>query len=170
MAQALTFAFDKVSGKYMAETTVTADFNIAVQFPEAAVLEIHQRTHGGSSFDLYKKYNVCMRPFYFDKDFDLLVYPKVMRVISNVQPLSGHVKISDESGASSQQLSFIQSQINEMRGDNDSESAQTTEIDNNKEVQQFLSGFTNDMTLQKVIEDAHTLSPDQEAAIRDIIK
>lgn len=66
----------------------------------------------------------------------------------------------------------LQEKLKELNGEEGAESIATPELDNNKEIIEFLKGFTNTQTLKQIIEDSQTeqMTDEDYEEIRNLIK
>lgn len=90
----MELTFNKVGKKYEAEFELTADANLHIEFESAAPVKLYQRTTGGG-WDLCNdaKNEVGKA---IDVDLTALIYPKFIKVVSDVEPTYAAVTSAGE--------------------------------------------------------------------------
>lgn len=84
--------FTLQEGKYVSEFQITQDFNLHIELPYSAPMFIYQRTAGTK----YEKINAFESDIQKIVDVDMvaLVYPKYLKVVSEVEPTLAVVTFS----------------------------------------------------------------------------
>ena len=83
--------FTEANGQYVAEATVYGDYNLHIEREKNGSLEVAQTTVQDGEY--VPKVGVPFTPLSasFDDDFDNIVYPKYVRVISGTPVTSGYI-------------------------------------------------------------------------------
>lgn len=91
----MNLTFTKQGNSYVAEFDATADFNLHIERPKEGYLRVYQRTGGSGGF----AYVEGLSQYAFDKIIDLdftgAVYPKSIKVVSDVQPSLATVNVGE---------------------------------------------------------------------------
>lgn len=87
----MEITFNKVGDVYISEFKAEGDFNLRILRPEAGAISFYQRTAETGEFAHVdaagnQNYNLV-----FDADFTALIWPKYMKIVSDVQPTSAVV-------------------------------------------------------------------------------
>lgn len=83
----MELVFTKENGRWVAEFEVTGDFNLHVEGVTDGNVAVYQR--GASSGEYAFVRNAVAYPSYgkvYDYDFAALVYPKYIKIVSEVEP------------------------------------------------------------------------------------
>lgn len=83
--------FNKVGDRYVAEFQASGDFNLRIVRPSAGSIAFYQRTAADGEYAHVdnignQNYNIV-----FDADFTAMVWPKSIKVVSEIQPTSAVV-------------------------------------------------------------------------------
>ena len=81
----MEISFTKTNNKWVSEFQVTSDFNIHLERNEGGTITIEQRTSDGQ-YDIVKSAKFPLNDKVIDCDFQALVYPKYIKIISDVNP------------------------------------------------------------------------------------
>ena len=84
--------FNKSDKYYVSEFQVTANFNLHIEKPNGDI-RLYQRTAGGK-YDSIDNVVYYAGNSVFDYDFDALVYPKFIKIVSETEPTYAEV-VSD---------------------------------------------------------------------------
>lgn len=87
----MELTFRKEGSKYIAEFVVAADFNLHLEREDDGFLYVQQRTSTSGQYDSIKGCNFAPKDNVVDYDFAGVVYPKYIKVISEVMPTSAIV-------------------------------------------------------------------------------
>lgn len=79
--------FIKDNNKYVSEFEVSSDFNLHIERNEGGTLYIQQRT-GNGQYDTVKDAVFKLGDSVIDYDFQALVYPKYIKIISDINPIA----------------------------------------------------------------------------------
>lgn len=82
----MELSFVKEGGKYSAEFEVTADFNLHIERDTNGFLFVQQRTASSGQYDSIQGVNFAPNDIVIDIDFVGVVYPKWIKVVSEVEP------------------------------------------------------------------------------------
>lgn len=95
------------SGVYVAEFSVTDDFNLHIEREESGYLIVNQRTTAEGRYDSIRGGSFNYDDPVVDVDFSFLVYPKQIQVVSKVLPTMAVVTVGEggEVGYSETQIS-----------------------------------------------------------------
>lgn len=77
--------------KWESEFTASADFNLHIEKEESGILLLQQRGSDSGKYDTVGGLKISPSDLVLDCDFAALVYPKYIKVISEVQPTLGVV-------------------------------------------------------------------------------
>lgn len=82
----MELTFTKTDGKWVAEFEATADFNLHIERDEIKDLRLYQKGALNGNYEYVREqgYNAIRKTF--DSDFSALVYPKWIKIVSEVQP------------------------------------------------------------------------------------
>ena len=81
-----TLNFTKEGSLYVADVEVTSDFNLHIEREQGGVIYMQARTTSTGRFDSVKGFNIANLDPVIDYDFSALVYPKTIRIVSEVEP------------------------------------------------------------------------------------
>lgn len=81
----MEITFTKIDNKYVSEFQVTSDFNLHLERSEGGTLNIEQRTAQGQ-YVAIKDAKFPLMDKVIDCDFSALVYPKYIKIISDINP------------------------------------------------------------------------------------
>lgn len=81
----LNFIYD--NNKYVSEFEVSSDFNLHIERAEGGALYIQQRT-GNGQYDTVKDAVFKFGDSVIDYDFQALVYPKSIKIVSDINPIA----------------------------------------------------------------------------------
>ena len=79
--------FIKDNNKYVSEFEVSSDFNLHIERNEGGTLYIQQRT-GNGQYDTVKDAVFKLGDSVIDYDFQALVYPKYIKIVSDINPIA----------------------------------------------------------------------------------
>lgn len=82
--------FTKAGGLYVAEFTVTADFNLHIEKPNGALF-IEQSSVEGAEYAPVKDFKLGINNQVIDEGYSALVYPMYIRVKSATMPTKAYV-------------------------------------------------------------------------------
>lgn len=82
----MELTFRKEGSKYIAEFSATADFNLHLEREVGGFLYVSQRTSASGQYDSIKGGDFAPKDKVVDYDFTALVYPKFIKVVSEVEP------------------------------------------------------------------------------------
>lgn len=86
-----TINFKKVDAHYEADVEVTSDFNLHIERELGGYFYLQVRTSPSGKFGPVKGFNATNLDSVIDFDFTALVYPKTIRIVSEVQPSLGEI-------------------------------------------------------------------------------
>lgn len=86
-----TLTFQKVGKHYEAQVEVTSDFNLHIERDTAGYLILQVRTTNSGRYDRVRDFNVANLDPVVDYDFSALVYPKTIRIESEVEPTMAEI-------------------------------------------------------------------------------
>lgn len=89
-------SFVEQGDKYVAEVSVSADFNIHIERTGQGFLNILQRTTAEGAYDTIKGLNVNYLDPVVDYDFTGVIYPKYIKIVSKVQPTKAVITSAGE--------------------------------------------------------------------------
>lgn len=78
--------FVKQGSKYVSEFEVTKDFNLHIERGKGGILYLQQRTTDVGMYDSVNNADFAPMDLIVDYDFSSLVYPKYIKVVSEVEP------------------------------------------------------------------------------------
>ena len=78
--------FVKQGSKYFSEFEVTKDFNLHIERGKGGILYLQQRTTDVGMYDSVNDADFAPMDLIVDYDFSSLVYPKYIKVVSEVEP------------------------------------------------------------------------------------
>ena len=87
----MELSFVKEGGKYSSEFEVTADFNLHIERDTKGFLFVQQRTASSGQYDSIQGANFTSIDHVIDIDFVGAVYPKWIKVVSEVEVTMGVV-------------------------------------------------------------------------------
>lgn len=90
----MEITFTKINNKYVSEFQVTSDFNLHLERSEGGTLNIEQRTAQGQ-YVAVKDAKFPLRDKVIDCDFSALVYPKYIKIISDINPTLAVVTLNE---------------------------------------------------------------------------
>lgn len=82
----MELSFVKERTKYVATFDATSDFNLHIERSEKGFLYVYQRTTTSGEYDSVQGANFSSVDKVIDCDFTALVYPKSIKVESEVEP------------------------------------------------------------------------------------
>lgn len=83
--------FVKSGNKYEAEFEATSDFNVHIEKTGQGGIEFFQRTVSQGQYDLVKIPHIGYSNNVLDYDFTALVYPKWIKIVSEIKPTNAEV-------------------------------------------------------------------------------
>ena len=86
-----TINFTKVGNHYEAEVEVASDFNLHIERELGGYIYLQVRTSPTGRFDSVKGFSMTHLDPVIDYDFSALVYPKTIRIISEVNPTMAEI-------------------------------------------------------------------------------
>jgi hypothetical protein len=81
----MELTFNKVKDSFVAEFEATSDFNLHIERNEGGSILLYQKT-AGQGYDIVDNFGVQKHQGVIDIDFTALIYPKYIKVVSEVQP------------------------------------------------------------------------------------
>lgn len=90
-----TLTFQKVDRYYEVEVEVTSDFNLHIERDTAGYLVLQVRTTNSGGYDRVRGFNVANLDPVVDYDFSGLVYPKTIRIESEVEPTMAEITFAE---------------------------------------------------------------------------
>lgn len=91
----MKLTFNKIENKYVSEFEVTSDFNLHVERPNGGLFNIYQRTSASGKYAKINEFNTDGKSV-VDVDFTGIVYPKSIKVVTNVEPVVAEVVTDGE--------------------------------------------------------------------------
>jgi len=82
----MELTFRKEGSKYIAEFAATADFNLHLEREDGGLLYVQQRTSTSGQYDSIKGGDFAPQDKIVDCDFLGVVYPKYIKIVSEVEP------------------------------------------------------------------------------------
>ena len=82
----MELSFVKEGSKYIAEFSATADFNLHLEREDGGLLYVSQRTSESGQYDSIKGGDFAPQDKVVDCDFVGVVYPKYIKIVSEVEP------------------------------------------------------------------------------------
>ena len=82
----MELTFRKEGSKYIAEFEVAADFNLHLEREDGGLLYVQQRTSTSGQYDSIKGGDFAPKEKVVDCDFAGVVYPKYIKIVSEVEP------------------------------------------------------------------------------------
>lgn len=82
----MNLQFLKEKTKFVAEFEATGDFNLHLERPSAGAIYLQVRGTSQGKYDSVKNVSMSDADLIFDSDFTALVYPKYIRIVSDVEP------------------------------------------------------------------------------------
>jgi hypothetical protein len=82
----MELTFTKEGRNYIAEFVATTDFNLHLERNEKGVLFVQQRTSEKGQYDSIRGGDFAPQDKVVDCDFAGVIYPKYIKVVSDVQP------------------------------------------------------------------------------------
>lgn len=83
--------FVKKPKYFVAEVEVSGDFNLHIERKDKGYMHLQVRTSSDGQFDYINGFNVNESDFVIDYDFSALVYPKTIRIVSEVEPTMAEI-------------------------------------------------------------------------------
>lgn len=83
--------FTKEGNNYVAEFSATGDFNLHVERPAGGLFKVEQRTSESGQYASVEDLGWRRGQGVIDLDFTGVVYPKSIKVVSEVEPTMGVV-------------------------------------------------------------------------------
>ena len=90
-----TLNFQKNNNYYIAEIEVTSDFNLHIERNTSGYLIMQVRTSPTGKFDSIKGFKARENDQVIDYDFSALVYPKTIRIVSEVEPTIAEITFAE---------------------------------------------------------------------------
>lgn len=90
-----TLKFTKEGSHYVADVEVTSDFNLHIERDTAGYLVLQVRTTNSGGWDRVRGFNVANLDPVVDYDFSALVYPKTIRIESEVEPTMAEITFAE---------------------------------------------------------------------------
>lgn len=90
-----TLKFTKEGSRYVTEVEVTSDFNLHIEREQGGVIYLQTRTTPTGRFDSVKGFNIANLDSVIDYDFTALVYPKTIRIVSEVEPTLAEITFAE---------------------------------------------------------------------------
>lgn len=84
-------SFVKEGSKYVAEFEAASDFNLHIERNDRGFLYVEQRTSPNGKYDSVQGANFAHSDGVIDIDFAAVIYPKYIKVVSEVEPIMGVV-------------------------------------------------------------------------------
>lgn len=84
-------SFVKEGSKYVCEIQVTSDFNLHIERSENGFLYVQQKTTYDGEYDSISGANFAPHDRVVDVDFVASIYPKYIKIVSEVLPTIGVV-------------------------------------------------------------------------------
>lgn len=82
----MELTFRKEGSKYIVEFEATANFNLHLEKEKEGFLFVQQRTSTNGQYDSINSGNFASQDNVVDYDFVGVVYPKYIKIVSEVQP------------------------------------------------------------------------------------
>lgn len=82
----MELSFVKEGSKYVCEIQVTSDFNLHIEREGKGFLYVQQKTTSNGNYDSVRNANFAPSDNVIDYDFTGVIYPKSIRVVSEVEP------------------------------------------------------------------------------------
>lgn len=79
-------SFVKEGSKYVCEIQVTSDFNLHIERKDKGVLYVQQKTTYEGTYDSISGANFAPHDSVIDVDFVASIYPKYIKIVSEVEP------------------------------------------------------------------------------------
>lgn len=92
----MALKFTQVDEKWVAEFSVTDDFNLHIEREESGYLIVNQRTTAEGKYDSIRDGSFNYGDPVVDIDFTGVIYPKYIQVISKVEPTYAEVTSNGE--------------------------------------------------------------------------
>lgn len=90
----MDLTFNKEGKNFVAEFEATADFNLHIERNQGGNILLYQKT-AGQGYDIVDNFGVQKHQGVIDIDFTALIYPKYIKVVSEVQPTLGIVTFAE---------------------------------------------------------------------------
>lgn len=87
----MELSFVKEGSKYVCEIQVTSDFNLHIEREEKGFLYVQQKTTSNGNYDSVRNANFAPSDNVIDYDFTALVYPKWIKIVTEVESTVGVV-------------------------------------------------------------------------------
>jgi hypothetical protein len=100
----MALKFTNVGENWVAEFSVTDDFNLHIEREESGYLIVNQRTTAEGKYDSIRDGSFNYGDPVVDIDFTGVIYPKYIQVISKVEPTYAEVTSNGEVGYSEVQI------------------------------------------------------------------
>lgn len=91
----MELVFNKQEDFFVAEFSVSADFNLHIERAETGFIQIKQRTTPSGEYDYIKGLNITQNNLVLDYDFSSIVYPKYIKIVSKTEPTMAEVTCPD---------------------------------------------------------------------------
>ena len=82
----MELSFIKSGSKYVCEVQVTSDFNLHIEREDSGFLYVQQRTTFDGEYDSVSGADFSPSDTIIDVDFTALVYPKWIKIVTEVEP------------------------------------------------------------------------------------
>jgi hypothetical protein len=90
----MELTFTKVGDKYVAQFTVTSDFNIHIEKSGGRIVLFQSSIENGS-YDYVSGATIADTDGVFDSDFTALIYPKYIKMTADVMPTKAVVTFAE---------------------------------------------------------------------------
>lgn len=88
--------FVKSGTKFIGEFEANSDFNLHLERNKSGSIYMQVKgTSVGNQYDSIRDVNISDSDFVFDSDFTALVYPKYIRIVSDVEPIIAEVTFNE---------------------------------------------------------------------------
>jgi hypothetical protein len=91
----MVLEFTKTDAFYVAEFEAQSDFNVHIERNKSGALFFQQKTTASGNYDSVSQANFAYGDLVIDVDVTALVYPKYMRVVSEVEPTLAEVTFAE---------------------------------------------------------------------------
>lgn len=113
--------FKNKNGVYEAQVKVNGDFNVHVERPKTSLLKIYQKSSEEGQYASESSWGSSKEPKVIDEDFSMLVYPKVVKIVSGASVNKASVDCKDgveivTSRRAAQASDFTKIQIDSQNG------------------------------------------------------
>ena len=91
----MELSFVKEGGRYSAEFEATSDFNLHIEREDNGFLFVKQKTVANGQYDSVQGAKFSPADLIVDLDFVGIVYPKYIKVISEIEPAMAVVTFNE---------------------------------------------------------------------------